>query len=150
MPQRPAGIRSKMDLERSRSSCNAWVLTVAMYPGAIAFRALTPPDVEWRQKSLWWVTKMGQRDVRRLLVTDAMSVISATERKGRCDDPWLANMLKKQLRMLVAGACSSDGATTVGHNGDGTRIKRLTRNTHNMRVTTKTPCNWWDPDRVSP
>ncbi|WP_298864579.1 hypothetical protein [uncultured Sulfitobacter sp.] len=33
-----------------------------------------------------------------------MSVISASERKDRCDDPWLANMLKKKPRMLVAVA----------------------------------------------
>lgn len=47
---------------------------------------------------------MGQRDIRRLLVTGAMSVISAAARKGRCDDPWLANMLKKKPRMVVAVA----------------------------------------------
>ena len=29
------------------------------------------------------ITKMGQRDIRRLLVTGAMSVISASERRGR-------------------------------------------------------------------
>ncbi|MEP3296123.1 transposase [Tateyamaria sp.] len=49
-------------------------------------------------------TKMGQRDIRRFLMTGAMSVTSASERKGRCDDPWLANMLKKKSRMLVAVA----------------------------------------------
>ncbi len=53
------------------------------------------------------VTKMGQRDVRRLLVTGAMSVISAAERKGRCDDPWLANILKKKPRMVAAVALAN-------------------------------------------
>jgi transposase len=53
------------------------------------------------------ITKMGQRDIRRLLVTGAMSVISASERKGRCDDPWLANMLKRKPRMLVAVALAN-------------------------------------------
>lgn len=53
------------------------------------------------------ITKMGQRDVRRLLVTGAMSVISAAERKGYCDDPWLANMLKRKPRMLVAVALAN-------------------------------------------
>ncbi|MEP1994317.1 MAG: hypothetical protein ABJJ09_22055 [Ascidiaceihabitans sp.] len=53
------------------------------------------------------VTKMGQRDVRRLLVTGAMSVISASERKGRCDDPWLANMLKKKPRLVAAVALAN-------------------------------------------
>ena len=53
------------------------------------------------------ITKMGQRDIRRLLVTGAMSVISASKKKGRCDDPWLANMLKKKPRMLVAVALAN-------------------------------------------
>jgi hypothetical protein len=50
---------------------------------------------------------MVQRDIRRLLVTGAMSVNIASERKGRCDDPWLANMLKKKPRMLVAVALAN-------------------------------------------
>ncbi len=53
------------------------------------------------------ITKMGQRDVRRLLVTGAMSLISASERKGRCDDPWLANMLKKKPRLVAAVALAN-------------------------------------------
>lgn len=53
------------------------------------------------------ITKMGQRDVRRLLVTGAMSVISASERKGHCDDPWLANMLKKKPRLVAAVALAN-------------------------------------------
>ena len=53
------------------------------------------------------ITKMGQRDVRRLLVTGAMSVISASERKGRCDDPWLANMLRKKPRLVAAVALAN-------------------------------------------
>lgn len=53
------------------------------------------------------IAKMGQRDVRRLLVTGAMSVISASERKGRCDDPWLANMLKKKPRLVAAVALAN-------------------------------------------
>ncbi len=53
------------------------------------------------------ITKMGQRDVRRLLITGAMAVISASERKGRCDDPWLANMLEKKPRMVAAVALAN-------------------------------------------
>lgn len=53
------------------------------------------------------ITKMGQRDVRKLLIIGAMSVISASERKGRCDDPWLANMLEKRPRMVVAVALAN-------------------------------------------
>lgn len=53
------------------------------------------------------ITKMGQRDVRKLLIIGAMSVISASERKGRCEDPWLANMLEKRPRMVVAVALAN-------------------------------------------
>ncbi|SHH80845.1 IS110 family transposase [Marivita hallyeonensis] len=53
------------------------------------------------------ITKMGQRDVRKLLIIGAMSVISASERKGHCDDPWLARMLMRRPRMLVAVALAN-------------------------------------------
>lgn len=53
------------------------------------------------------ITKMGQRDVRKLLIIGAMSVISASERKGHCDDPWLARMLAKRPRMVVAVALAN-------------------------------------------
>lgn len=46
------------------------------------------------------MTKMGQRDVCRLLVAGAMSVISAAEKKGRCDDPWLEDMPRRKPRMV--------------------------------------------------
>ena len=57
---------------------------------------------------------MGQRDVRRLLVTGAMSVISASEQNGRCDDPWLANMLKKKPHPLMLGPLAEIMATLRG------------------------------------
>jgi len=50
---------------------------------------------------------MGQRDIRRLLVTGALSVISAAAKKGRCDDPWLANMLRTKPRMVAAVALAN-------------------------------------------
>jgi transposase len=53
------------------------------------------------------ITKMGQRDVRKLLIIGAMSVISASTRKGHCDDPWLARMLEKRPRMVVAVALAN-------------------------------------------
>ena len=48
------------------------------------------------------ITKMGQRDVRKLLIIGAMSVISASERKGHREDLWLERMLAKRPRMMVA------------------------------------------------
>ena len=53
------------------------------------------------------ITKMGQRDVRRLLIIGANAVIAANERKGRCDDPWLANMLAKKPRLVAAVALAN-------------------------------------------
>ena len=53
------------------------------------------------------ITKMGQRDVRKLLIIGAMSVISASERKGHCEDPWLERMLTKRPRMVVAVALAN-------------------------------------------
>lgn len=53
------------------------------------------------------VTKMGQRDVRRLLITGAMAVITAFERRERRGDPWLAKMLEKRPRMVAAVALAN-------------------------------------------
>ena len=53
------------------------------------------------------ITKMGQRDIRRLLIIGANAVIAASERKHRCDDPWLANMLAKKPRLVVAVALAN-------------------------------------------
>ena len=50
---------------------------------------------------------MGQRDVRKLVIIGAIPVISASERKGLCEDRWLANMLEKRPRMVVGVAFSN-------------------------------------------
>jgi transposase len=42
-----------------------------------------------------------------------MSVISVSERKGRCDDPWLAHMLEKRPRMVVAVALANRMARSL-------------------------------------
>ena len=39
------------------------------------------------------ISKMGQRDLRRLLVTGAMAVIRHASRHSEITDPWLAGML---------------------------------------------------------
>lgn len=53
------------------------------------------------------VTKMGQKDVRRLLIIGAMSVINSIERRKRCVEPWLARMLEARPRMVVAVALAN-------------------------------------------
>lgn len=76
--------------------------------GFAAWLGLVPRQISTGGKERFGrVTKMGQRDVRRLLVTGAMSVISAAEKKGRCDDPWLADMLKRKPRMVAAVALAN-------------------------------------------
>ena len=55
------------------------------------------------------ISKMGQKDLRRLLVVGAMSVIQNAIRRGKCDDPWLARLLasKPGKRKLVAVALAN-------------------------------------------
>jgi transposase len=62
------------------------------------------------------VSKMGQRDIRRLLVIGAMSRIRWAERAERAErpqDPWLRQMLARKPRLLVAIALANKMARTV-------------------------------------
>lgn len=52
-------------------------------------------------------SKMGQRDIRRLLITGAMAVVQAAVRKGITEDSWLGRMLARKPRMLVATALAN-------------------------------------------
>ena len=47
------------------------------------------------------------RDLRRLLVVGAMSVVRAAARRGETRDPWLARMLERKPRMVVAVALAN-------------------------------------------
>jgi len=53
------------------------------------------------------MSKMGQRDLRRLLVSGAMATIGWAARRGGTSDPWLARMLAHKPRMLVAVALAN-------------------------------------------
>lgn len=59
------------------------------------------------KKRLGRITKMGQRDVRRLLIVGAMAVINGVIWKKHCPDPWLARMLEKRPRLVVAVALAN-------------------------------------------
>ena len=48
------------------------------------------------------ISKMGQRDLRRLLITGATAVVSWAVRRGGTRDPWLASMLARKPKLLVA------------------------------------------------
>lgn len=54
------------------------------------------------------ISKMGQRDLRRLLIVGAMSVIQAAQRRGGAPEgSWLARMLARKPKMLVAVALAN-------------------------------------------
>jgi transposase len=53
------------------------------------------------------VSKMGQRDIRRLLIVGAMAVVRWATRKGAPEGSWLARMLAKKDRLLVAIALAN-------------------------------------------
>jgi transposase len=53
------------------------------------------------------ITRMGQRDIRRLLITGAVAVVRWAARKGAPEGTWLARMLAKKPRMLVAVALAN-------------------------------------------
>ena len=50
---------------------------------------------------------MGQRDLRRLLISGAMAMVRWAVRRGATKDPWLARMLARKSRMLVAVALAN-------------------------------------------
>lgn len=74
-----------------------------------AWAGLTPKQHSTGSKTrLGRTSKMGQRDIRRLLILGAMSVIQATERKGGAPEgSWLDRMLKRKPRLLVAIALAN-------------------------------------------
>ena len=53
------------------------------------------------KQKLGKVSKMGQRDIRRLLIIGASNVIRAVSRKGPPEGSWLARMLARKPLMLV-------------------------------------------------
>ena len=52
-------------------------------------------------------SKMGQRDIRRLLIIGAIAIVRWATRKGAPEGSWLARMLAKKPRMLVAVALAN-------------------------------------------
>ena len=72
-----------------------------------------------RQKStggkqiLGKTSKMGQRDIRRLLIIGAMSMVRWAVRKGAPEGSWLARMLARKPRMVVAIALANKMARSV-------------------------------------
>ena len=79
-----------------------------------AWVGLTPRESSsgGRQR-LGRITKMGQRDIRRLLYLGAMAVISSAVRRKKVTDPWLARMLNEKPRKVVAVALANRMARII-------------------------------------
>jgi len=52
-------------------------------------------------------SKMGQRDLRRLLITGGMAVVRWAARKGAQEGSWLARMIDRKPKMLIAVALAN-------------------------------------------
>jgi len=59
------------------------------------------------------VSKAGQADIRRLLIIGAMARLTARARRSIPEGSWLAKMLGKKPRMLVAIALANKMARTI-------------------------------------
>jgi len=58
-------------------------------------------------------SKMGQKDIRRLLIIGAVAVVRWAARKGALEGSWLARMLARKPKMLVAVALANRMARTA-------------------------------------
>ena len=58
-------------------------------------------------------SKMGQRDIRRLLIIGAVAVVRWAARKGAPEGSWLGRMLARKPKMLVAVALANRMARTA-------------------------------------
>jgi len=59
------------------------------------------------------VSKMGQTDVRRLLIVGAMSVIRWVVRKGGSANRWLAALVARKPKMVAAVALANKMARMI-------------------------------------
>lgn len=58
-------------------------------------------------------SKMGQRDIRRLLIIGAMAVIQWASRRGARPGSWLARMMDRKPLMLIAMALANKMARSI-------------------------------------
>lgn len=59
------------------------------------------------------ISKMGQTDIRRLLIVGAMSVIRWVVRKGGSSNRWLAALVARKPRMVAAVALANKMARMI-------------------------------------
>lgn len=65
------------------------------------------------KQKLGRTSKAGQRDIRRLLIVGAMSIVAWKGRRGDKPGSWLARMLERKPRMLVAIALANKMARMI-------------------------------------
>ena len=65
---------------------------------------MTQRHTEYDYARLQFFPVYGRWDLRRLLITGAMTAVQHATRCGETADPWLARMLARKPRMLVAVA----------------------------------------------
>ncbi len=79
-----------------------------------AWVGLTPRQNSTGGKTrLGSTSKMGQRDIRRLLIIGASAVVTWAARKGPPKGSWLARMMARKPRMVVVVALADKMARTV-------------------------------------
>jgi transposase len=79
-----------------------------------AWTGLTPrQNSTGGKQTLGKTSKMGQRDIRRLLISGATVVVRWAARKGAPEGSWLARMLARKPRMLVATSLANRMARAV-------------------------------------
>jgi transposase len=79
-----------------------------------AWLGLVPRQHSTGGKTLLGKTsKMGQRDIRRLLIIGAMAVIRLAYRKGGPEGSWLHRMLARKPRMVLAIALANKMARAI-------------------------------------
>ena len=80
----------------------------------IAWLGLVPRQHSTGGKTrLGSVSKMGQTDIRRLLIVGAMSLIRWIVRKGVLPDNWLGHILGRKPRMVAAVALANQMARII-------------------------------------
>lgn len=123
---------------RARATENEITIRLQTMPGigpitAMAIEAFAPPMETFRRSrdfSAWLglvprqhssggkqllgkISKMGQRDIRRLLIIGAMAVVRSASRKGAPEGSWLARILARKPRLVVAIALANKMARSA-------------------------------------
>lgn len=84
-------------------------MDVTLPPGSVSCHVSSRPG----KQRLGRISKTGQSDIRRLLIIRAMSRLNWLGRKSVPEGSWLARMVVRKPRMLVAVALANKMARTI-------------------------------------